>query len=110
VAEANVAAAKSAIADVITSEERNRFFGYIRLSASSAYIVGRWWVEGQHPHLISWLSDATPFWAAMILLAITMAATTVLLRETNPPAGRHAVSFTQAFTNLRGVMSNRPLR
>jgi hypothetical protein len=27
------------IADVITSEKRNRFFGYTYLSASSAYIV-----------------------------------------------------------------------
>ena len=33
-------AAQSAIADVITPEERNRFFGYIYLSASSAYITG----------------------------------------------------------------------
>jgi hypothetical protein len=31
--EANVLAAQSAIADVITSEERNRFFGYTYLSA-----------------------------------------------------------------------------
>ena len=39
-AEANVVAAQSAIADVITPADRNRFFGYIYLSASSAYIVG----------------------------------------------------------------------
>jgi MFS family permease len=38
--EANVVAAQSAIADVIAPQERNRFFGYIYLSASSAYIVG----------------------------------------------------------------------
>jgi MFS family permease len=110
-AEANVVAAQSAIADVITPENRNRFFGYIYLSASSAYIVGPL-VGGKlaDPALVSWFSDATPFWAAMIVLAITTAATGFFFRETNPPAQRHAVSFSQAFTNLRGVISNRRLR
>ena len=110
-AEANVVAAQSAIADVITPENRNRFFGYIYLSASSAYIVGPL-VGGKlaDPGLVSWFNDATPFWAAMILLAVTTAATAVFFRETNPPQRRHAVSFSQAFTNLRGVISNRRLR
>ena len=110
-AEANVVAAQSAIADVITPADRNRFFGYIYLSASSAYIVGPL-VGGKlaDPNLISWFNDATPFWAAMVLLAITTGATAFLFRETNPPGRRHAVSFTQAFTNLRGVISDRRLR
>ena len=110
-AEANVVAAQSAIADVITPENRNRFFGSIYLSASSASIVGPL-VGGKlaDPALVSWFSDATPFWAAMIVLAITTAATGFFFRETNPPAQRHAVSFSQAFTNLRGVISNRRLR
>jgi MFS family permease len=110
-AEANVVAAQSAIADVITPENRNRFFGYIYLSASSAYIVGPL-VGGKlaDPDLVSWFSDATPFWAAMIVLAITTAATAFFFRETNPPAKRRLVSFSQAFTNLRGVITNRRLR
>jgi len=93
-AEANVVAAQSAIADVITPQERNRFFGYIYLSASSAYIVGPL-VGGKlaDPDLVSWFSDATPFWAAMIVLAITTAATAFFFRETNPPGRRHSVSF-----------------
>ena len=110
-AEANVVAAQSAIADVVTPEDRNRFFGYIYLSASSAYIVGPL-VGGKlaDTDLVSWFSNATPFWAAMIVLAITTAATGIFFRETNPPAKRHSVSFLQAFTNLRGVISNRRLR
>jgi MFS family permease len=110
-AEANVVAAQSAIADVITPENRNRFFGYIYLSASSAYIVGPL-VGGKlaDPDLVPWFSDATPFWAAMILLAITTVATAILFRETNPPTRRHSVSFSQAFTNLRSVISDRRLR
>lgn len=96
---------------MITPQQRNRFFGYIYLSASSAYIVGP--LAGgklADPDLVSRFSDATPFWAAMILLAITTAASAVLFRETNPPERRHTVSFTQAFTNLGGVISNRRLR
>jgi DHA1 family tetracycline resistance protein-like MFS transporter len=110
-AEANVVAAQSAIADVITPEERNRFFGYVYLSASSAYIVGPL-VGGKlaDPNLVSWFNNATPFWAAMIVLGMTTAATGLFFRETNPPGQRHSVSFTQAFTNLRGVISNRRLR
>src|SRR5580658_3259268 len=71
-AEANVVAAQSAIADVIAPEERNRFFGYIYLSASSAYIVGPL-VGGKlaDPDLVSWFSDATPFWVSLNVPATT---------------------------------------
>src|SRR6201986_2862043 len=110
-AEANVVAAQGAIADVIAPQDRNRFFGYIYLSASSAYIVGPL-VGGKlaDSGLVSWFNDATPFAAAMILLAITTTATCLVFRETNPPSRRHSVSFTHAFTNLRGVVFDRRLR
>ena len=110
-AESNVVAAQSAIADVITPEERNRFFGYIYLSASSAYIVGPL-VGGKlaDPNLVGWFNNATPFWAAMIVLAITTVAAGLFFRETNPLAKRHSVSSSQAFTNLQGVISNHRLR
>ncbi|MGC2400619.1 MAG: MFS transporter [Acidobacteriaceae bacterium] len=109
--EANVVAAQSAIADVVTPEQRNRFFGYIYLSASLAYIVGPL-VGGKlaDPEMVSWFNDATPFWAAMMLLAVTTAATAIFFRETNPLERRHSVSFSQAFTNLGSVLSDRRLR
>ncbi len=110
-AEANVVAAQSAIADVVAPAERNRFFGYIYMSASSAYIIGPL-VGGKlaDPQLVSWFNNATPFWVVLALLVITTAATAILFRETNPPATRRAVSLTQAFTNLKGVIVNRRLR
>lgn len=46
----------------------------------------------------------------MILLVITTAAAALLVRETNPPSRRHGISFLQAFTNLRSVVSDRRLR
>ncbi len=110
-AEANIVAAQSAIADVVTPEQRNRFFGYIYMSASSAYIIGPL-VGGKlaDPNLVPWFNYATPFWAVLLLLVITTAATAVLFRETNPPAARRAVSLMQAFTNLKGVIIDRRLR
>ena len=41
---------------------------------------------------------------------ITTAATAIFFQETNPPATRREVSFTQAFTNLKGVIVDRQLR
>ncbi len=110
-AEANIVAAQSAIADVVRPEERNRFFGYIYMSVSAAYIVGPL-VGGKlaDPELVPWFNDATPFWAVLLLLVITTAATAVLFRETNPAGARSAVSYTQAFTNLKGVIVDRRLR
>lgn len=110
-AEANIVAAQSAIADVVRPEERNRFFGYIYMSVSAAYIIGPL-VGGKlaDPELVRWFNDATPFGAVLLLLVITTAATAVLLRETHPPAARSAVSFTRAFTNLKGVIVDGRLR
>ncbi len=39
-AEANIVSAQSAIADVTAPSQRSRFFGYIYMSVSAAYIVG----------------------------------------------------------------------
>jgi MFS family permease len=110
-AEANIVAAQSAIADVVRPEERNRFFGYIYMSVSAAYIIGPL-VGGKlaDPKLVPWFNDATPFGPVLLLLVITTAATAALFRETNPPAARSAVSFTQAFTNLKGVIVDGRLR
>src|SRR5262249_33085365 len=103
--------AQSAIADVVPAADRNRFFGYVYLSASLAYIVGPL-VGGKlaEPALMPWLTYATPFWATFVLLAITVCATAVAFRETNPPERRRHVSYAEAFTNLLGVIRDPGLR
>ncbi len=110
-AEANIVTAQSAIADVSPPGQRNRFFGYIYMSVSLAYIVGPL-VGGKlaDPQLAPWFSYATPFWCVFALLVVTAVATAVFFRETNPPNTRQSVSYTQAFTNLVGVVANRRLR
>jgi len=109
--EANIVTAQSAIADVASPDERNRFFGYIYMSASTAYVVGPL-VGGKlaDPNLVHWFSYATPFWAVFVLLVLTTAATAIFFSETNPPAARRNVSFTQAFTNIGSVFTDRRLR
>jgi len=110
-AEANIVTAQSAIADVALPEERNRFFGYIYMSVSAAYIVGPL-VGGKlaDPTLVPWFNYATPFWMAFILLVLTTLATAVFFRETHPASERQHVPLTRAFTNLSGVITNQRLR
>ncbi len=110
-AEANIVTAQSAIADVAAPTERNRFFGYIYMSVSAAYIVGPL-VGGKlaDPALVSWFSYATPFWMAFALLALTLAGTALFFRETHPASMRQPVPLLRAFTNLSGVITNVRLR
>jgi len=110
-AEANIVTAQSAIADVIQPEERNRFFGYIYMSVSSAFIIGP--LAGgklADRSLSPWFGYSTPFWVVMVLLAILTVVTAIVFAETNPPESRHPVSYLEAFTNLSGVILNRRLR
>ena len=110
-AEANIVTAQSAIADVSPAEERNRFFGYIYMSVSAAYIVGPL-VGGKlaDPSLVPWFNYATPFWMAFFLLLLTLAATAILFRETHPASERQMIPLTQAFGNLSQAITNCRLR
>ena len=110
-AEANIVTAQSAIADVSAPQDRNRLFGYIYMSVSSAYIVGPL-VGGKlaDPSLVHWFSYATPFWMAFALLALTGAATALLFSETHSVADRRPVPSMRTFTNLTAVISDTRLR
>jgi predicted MFS family arabinose efflux permease len=110
-AEANIVTAQSAIADISAPGDRNRFFGYIYMSVSAAYIVGPL-VGGKlaDPVIKPWFSYATPFWAVFILLAITGTATAIFFRETHPAECRGRGSYRSAFLNLADVFNDRRLR
>jgi predicted MFS family arabinose efflux permease len=109
-AESNIVAAQGAIADLCPPAVRNRFFGYIYMSVSSAYIIGPL-VGGKlaDPGILPWFNDATPFWAVFFLLAITAGAIAIFFRETHSP-GHSQVSFTKAFAGLADVFTNPRLR
>ena len=109
--EANIVTAQSAIADVAPKEERARFFGYVYLAVSLAYIVGP--LAGgklAEPSVVSWFSNATPFWVVFALLGATTALTLVAFRETRPPGRRREIAYAAAFTTLAGVVTDRRVR
>jgi len=109
--EANVVLAQSAVADVVCAQDRNRYFGYIYMAASLAYIIGP--LGGgklTDPQLLAWFSNATPFWAVFILLVITNLATLILFRETRSLGPPSAGSLTEGFTSLRLIVTDQRLR
>ena len=100
-AEANIVIAQSSVADVSTVATRSRLFGYVYLSASSAYVVGPL-LGGKlaDPSIVPWFGYDIPYWAVFFLLAATLAFTFAVFRETHPLESRRTVSYTEAFTGL----------
>lgn len=109
--EANIVIAQSAIADVTPREQRQRFFGYIYLSASSAYIIGPL-IGGKlaDPHLVSWFNYDTPFWLVFILLALTTLWTGYQFRETKVTVSQQPIHYFDAFTNLFTIFTDKRIR
>ena len=111
VSEANIVTAQSAIADFVAADDRNRFFGYIYMCVSLAYIVGP--LAGgklAEPSVVSSFNYSTPFWVVFGLLILTTLGTLLKFRETNPPEKRQQISYFEAFTNLAGVFTDRRIR
>jgi MFS family permease len=109
--EANVVIAQSAIADVTTKANRGRFFGYIYISASLAYVVGPLFGgKLADPSLVTWFGYATPFWAVFGLLVVTTVWTLIVFRETRRPATRGEIRYFDAFTNLLSVVTDDRIR
>lgn len=110
-AEANIATAQSAVADVTTEENRTRMFAYINLSASGAFVIGPL-LGGvlADSTLVPWFNNATPYWAVFILLIFTVIFMFAVFKETRPKEKRTEVSYTQAFTNLLRIFKPGSLR
>ncbi len=110
-AEANIAVAQSAVADVAPAQQRSRLFGYVYLSSSLAYVIGP--LAGgklADSHLVSWFDYATPFWAVMVLLISILAFTWVAFRETSIVSRPAPILVTRAFTSLRDAVRPGSLR
>ena len=110
--EANIVTAQSAITDVVPADQRNRYFGYVYLAVSLAYIVGP--LGGgklTDRHLADWFSDATPFWAAFVLLALTTVMVLILFRETRAAGtDRSHIRIFESFASLVSVLTDARLR
>lgn len=106
VCEGNIVIAQSSIADCVSKQERNRFFGYISLSASSAYILGPLMGGKLAQH-----TPATPFWALFALLIFT--TIWIFFKFIEPrtiTTPQPKMDYLSTFTNLKTVFTDRRLR
>jgi len=110
--EANIVTAQSAITDVVPAEERNRYFGYIYMAVSLAYIIGP--LAGgklTDPGIVAWFSDATPFWGTFILLALTTGIVFAAFHETlAPDQNRRPSRLADSLTSFASVFTDPRLR
>lgn len=110
-AEGNIVTAQGAIADLVAPAERNRYFGYIYLAASLAYIVGP--LAGgklADPGLVLWFGDATPFWASCALLLLTALAVLRLFHETKVRDAERSFRLGETVSGLARIVTDRRLR
>jgi MFS family permease len=110
-AEANIAIAQSAIADIAPAAERGRFFGYVYLSSSLAYVVGP--LAGgklADPAVVGWFAPSTPFLAVTLLLIATLALTARGFSETHAPDPGAPLGFGVALRNVGAAFARGGLR
>jgi MFS family permease len=107
--EGNIVIAQSAVSDVSNTTNRGRLFGYVYMSASLAYVVGPL-VGGKLASraIVPWFSYATPFWAMLIPLTVTLVAVALFFRETHQASTTTEIDFAAAFYNISAVF--RPTR
>jgi DHA1 family tetracycline resistance protein-like MFS transporter len=110
-AEANIAIAQSAIADIAPAAARSRLFGYVYLSSSLAYVVGPL-VGGKlaDPNVVSWFAPPTPFLAVVALLVATLALTAARFRETHAPDPSAPLGVGVAIGNVGAAFARGGLR
>jgi DHA1 family tetracycline resistance protein-like MFS transporter len=112
-AEANVVTAQAAIADIVAPGERNRYFGYVYMSSSLAYVVGPL-LGGKlaDPAIVPWFNDALPFWCTCALLALVAVLTATSFAETKAASDVTAAprNWMGGILALRSVVTNAALR
>jgi DHA1 family tetracycline resistance protein-like MFS transporter len=109
--EANVAIAQGAITDLSPKEERTRYFGYIYVAASLAFVVGPL-VGGKlaDPKLSHLFNYATPFMAVCILLLLTLLWILFFFKETHEPDASSSVHWFDALKNMANIIKSKKLR
>jgi len=104
--ESNVAICQSAIADVSTTDDRGRLFGYLYGSESLGYILGPL-VGG--PLAVHFGYDV-PFWFVIGLLVITYIWVLFSFNDTFVPDKDKVISYLKSFTNLTTIFTDLPIR
>jgi DHA1 family tetracycline resistance protein-like MFS transporter len=110
-AEANIAIAQSAIADIAPTASRSRLFGYVYLSSSLAYVIGP--LAGgklADPAVVGWFAPPTPFLVVAGLLLATLALTAARFRETHAPDPTAPLGIGVAIRNVGAAFARGGLR
>jgi DHA1 family tetracycline resistance protein-like MFS transporter len=110
-AEANIAIAQSAVADIAPAAARSRLFGYVYLSSSLAYVVGPL-IGGKlaDPGVVSWFAAPIPFLAVAALLVATLVLTAARFRETHTPDRSAPLGVGVAIRNVGAAFARGGLR
>ena len=103
--EGNITIAQSTITDVTEVRNRSRYFGYIYLSTSLAFIVGPL-IGGK---LTYYFNEATPFWVATFFLFLTTLWIFFSFQETHPKEKWVHIRFLEALTNLKNIFKEKAL-
>ncbi|WED42868.1 MFS transporter [Legionella cardiaca] len=110
--EGNIVVAQGAIADIADESDRGRLFGYIYLSASSAYIIGPL-LGGSlaNPNIISWFNDVTPFAIVCVCLFAVLIWIFFNFRETlSSNILQEKIAYKKLITNFSIIFTAKNLR
>lgn len=97
----SLAVAQSAIADVSTGAEKAKNIGVIAVAMTIGLISGPL-LGGvfSDPSVVSWFSNTTPFYVAIILSLVNLMILLVMLRETHTAASQKVGNIFPALTQL----------
>jgi DHA1 family tetracycline resistance protein-like MFS transporter len=104
--EGNITIASSAIADLTTESNRQRYFGYLNFVASSAYIVAPL-LGGSIAHLAG---ISIPFWLIAGLLLLTSGSVLCWFQEPSQTHRDTNISWLAAITNITQIFHAKHLR
>lgn len=110
--EGNIAIAQGAIADVATTKNRCRYFGYIYVSSATGFVLGALLSSiFTNKNIAPWFGPETTFWLVTILILLTTIWTFFSFHETHHAKGKlKKLSFFGTVFNLFSVFRDQQLR
>lgn len=109
--EGNIAIAQGSIVDVTKDADRARYFGYIYVASSTAYILGPVLSSiFSNKEVVLWFRPETTFWVVTCLLGATFLWVFFHFKETHPIPFNKERGFFDEFTNWRQIFIDKRIR